>query len=160
MATEKDLKWLEAALAEAERSAGDVPVGCVLVLDNEAIARTHNEREARQDPVAHAEILALQEAARKLGKWRLEGATVYVTLEPCPMCAEAMIQARIGKVVFGAYDPYSGAAGSFINLFAGQRIYPIPEVVGGIMEEPCKNLLVQFFKLARQREVPAKWVEQ
>lgn len=160
MTKHDDRTWMEMALNEARRSGADVPVGCVLVSGAKVIARAHNEREARQDPVAHAEILALQEAARELATWRLESAIVYVTLEPCPMCAEAIIQARIARVVFGAYDPYSGAAGSFINLFCGPRIYPIPEVVGGIMEDQCKTLLLEFFKSERKKDVPAQWVEQ
>jgi tRNA(adenine34) deaminase len=134
------------ALQEAFQSGEDVPVGCVLVRDEEVLSMAHNQREKSNDPTAHAEILAIREAARRLGDWRLTGTTLYTTLEPCPMCAEAILQARVSRVVFGAYDSKSGALGSVFNLFCDGRIYPLPEVVGGIMEGPCQNVLVEFFR--------------
>lgn len=134
------------ALAQARLSGRDVPVGCVIVKGEIIIGAAHNNREAAKDPTAHAEILALRRAATHLGDWRLTGTTLYTTLEPCPMCAEAILQARVAKVVFGAYDPKSGALGSAFNLFCQGRIYPLPEVVGGIMEDDCRNLLVEFFR--------------
>ena len=134
------------ALEEAFQSGADVPVGCILVRDDHLLAATHNRREQTHDPTAHAEILALREAARNQKDWRLSGTTLYTTLEPCPMCAEAILQARVSRVVFGAYDSKSGALGSVFNLYCDGRIYPLPEVVGGIMEGPCQNVLVDFFR--------------
>ena len=140
-----DEKWMAFALEEALRAEEDVPVGCVIVQNEQVIALSHNQREKSKDPTAHAEILALREAARIKLDWRLTGTTLYTTLEPCPMCAEAILQARVSRVVFGAYDSKSGALGSMFNLYCDGRIYPLPEVVGGIMEGPCKNVLVEFF---------------
>ena len=139
------------ALQEANLSGDDVPVGCVIVVDNEIIAGGHNEREATGDPTAHAEIVAIRLAAKKLGTWRLAGATLYTTLEPCPMCAEAIIQSRLTKVVFGAYDNVSGALGSKFNLFCAGRIYPIPEVLSGVEEAACRKILVDYFAQKTQR---------
>ena len=141
-----DERWMAMALQEALQSGEDVPVGCVLVLDEEVLSMAHNQREKSNDPTAHAEILAIREAARRQANWRLTGTTLYTTLEPCPMCAEAILQARVSRVVFGAYDSKSGALGSVFNLFCDGRIYPLPEVVGGIMEGPCQNVLVEFFR--------------
>lgn len=146
-----DALYMELALNEARQPSLDVPVGCIIVMEDSVIARAFNLREQTNDPTAHAEILCLREAARSLSSWRLDGSTVYCTLEPCPMCAEAIIQARVGRVVFGAYDPISGAAGSAFNLFTKGRALPVPEVVGGILEERCRNLLLQFFQSRRNR---------
>ena len=121
-------------------------MGCVIVKDNKVLAEAHNEREEKQDPTGHAEIIAIGKAAKKLKSWRIEGATLYTTLEPCPMCAEAIIQVRIERVFFGAYDKKSGACGSAFNLFKKGRIYPVPEVFGGIEEEICQNLLKTYFE--------------
>ncbi|CAN5141390.1 tRNA adenosine(34) deaminase TadA [soil metagenome] len=133
------------ALEQANLSGEDVPVGCVIVVDSEIISAGHNERESTGDPTAHAEIVAIRAAAKKLGTWRLAGATLYTTLEPCPMCAEAIIQSRLSKVIFGAYDNVSGALGSKFNLFCAGRIYPIPEVLGGVEEASCRKILVDYF---------------
>lgn len=141
-----DEKWMQAAIAEAENSATDVPVGCVIVKNGDIIASSHNEREATNDPTAHAEILAIRKAASVLKNWRLEDVCLYTTLEPCPMCAEALLQARVPRLVFGAYDIKSGAAGSAFNLYCEGRIYPLPEVRGGILEEQCQKLLLDFFR--------------
>ncbi len=138
---------MELALAEA-RSApahGDVPVGAVVRLDGEVIARRHNERERAGDPTAHAEMLALQDAATQAGGWRLDGATVAVTLEPCPMCAGALQQARVGRVVYGADDPKAGALGSLYNLGADPRLNHEFEVVPGVRADECAALLQAFF---------------
>lgn len=146
-----DSSFMKAALAAALESGADVPVGCVIVSDNETIAEGHNEREATGDPTAHAEIVAIRKAASKLKTWRLSGTTLYTTLEPCPMCAEAIIQARVKRVVFGAYDNVSGALGSKFNLFIPGRIYPVPEVLGGVEEEACRQTLVEYFAQRSQR---------
>ena len=146
-----DCHWMTLALEEAGKVTADVPVGCLIVLNHQVIGRGHNQREALGDPTAHAEIVAIKEAAAWLKTWRLSGTTLYTTLEPCAMCAEALIQARVSRLVFGAYDNYSGAAGSAFNLFVQRRIYPVPEVLGGILEEPCKKLLVEHFCLHSNR---------
>ena len=132
----------EASLALAH---GDVPVGAVVVHNGAVIARAHNEREQRQDPCAHAEVLALQQAAAALGSWRLEGATVVVTLEPCVMCAGALLSARVARVVFGADDPKGGAAGSLYNVFADPRLNHEIALTPRVRAEECGALLSQFF---------------
>lgn len=138
--------YMELALKQAQQSAEDVPVGAVIVQDGSIIAVGVNERERTLDPTGHAEIVALRKAAQNLNNWRLTGCQIYVTLEPCAMCAEALIQARVSTIVFGAYDPRSGACGSLFNLFIEGRPYPMPEVIGGIMEADCKKLLTDFFR--------------
>ena len=141
-------RHMEAALAEARvaLAAGEVPVGAVIVsAQGELLASTHNLRETQSDPTAHAEILALREAGRRVGNWRLSGATLYVTLEPCPMCAAAIAMARVERVVFAAQDPRLGAAGSRLQLFAelaGE--WPV-DVIGGVLEEEASTLLKDFF---------------
>lgn len=136
------------AIAEAKLAGveGDVPVGCVLVKENVILAQGHNIKEQTQDPTDHAEIVVIRKATAAQKSWRLNDCTLYTTLEPCPMCAEVIIQARVSRLVFGAYDPKSGAIGSMVNLFIPGRIYPIPEVTAGIAEEECKKLLVNFFR--------------
>ncbi len=138
--------WMRKALQEALRTTLDVPVGCLIVKDGRIIAQTHNEREETGDPTAHAEILAIREAARQLGGWRLTGTILICTLEPCAMCAEAIIQARVATLVFGAYDARMGACGSAFNLFVDGRTYPLPEIIGGIEEEECEKMLKSFFR--------------
>ncbi|MBO0713217.1 MAG: tRNA adenosine(34) deaminase TadA [Acidimicrobiales bacterium] len=142
---------MELALVEA-RSAlehDDVPVGAVAMVGEDVVARRHNERELRKDPVAHAEILALRDAAHHLGTWRLEPVTLVVTLEPCPMCAGALVAARVGRLVFGAADPKAGACGSLYNLCADPRLNHELEVVAGVSAERCASLLEQFFSSRR-----------
>jgi tRNA(adenine34) deaminase len=136
------------AAAEAGR-AGDVPVGAVVVLDGEVIARRGNEREAAGDPTAHAEILALRDAAARTGSWRLDAATLVVTLEPCPMCAGAILNARVPRVVFGAADPKAGATGSLYNLLVDPRLNHEAEVIGGVRAGECAELLRAFFSERR-----------
>jgi tRNA(adenine34) deaminase len=149
-------QFMNMALDEARNCGDDVPVGCVVVLDGNVIARGRNQREREQDPCGHAEIVALTAAAKHLGKWRLQGCTVYCTLEPCPMCAEAILQARVSKVVFGAYDQLYGAMGSAFNLYVPGRPFPLPEVVGGILEETCRLLVKDFFKRRRAESEAAQ----
>ena len=135
------------ALAEAQAAAdlGDVPIGAVVVRDGRIVARAHNRREYRRDPTAHAEIDALRQAARTLGGWRLAGCTLYVTLEPCVMCAGALVQARLTRLVYGAADPKAGAAGSVVDVLRDARFNHVVEVVGGIREPECRALLRDFF---------------
>ena len=138
---------MQEALKEAEKAheLGEVPVGAVITRRNEVIARGYNCMELTGDPTAHAEILAIRRAAEKLAGWRLEGCTMYVTLEPCPMCAGALIQARVKMLVFGAYDARAGAVGSVVNLVEDKRFNHRLEVVAGILEEECVLLLKDFF---------------
>ncbi|HEX6689166.1 MAG TPA: tRNA adenosine(34) deaminase TadA [Solirubrobacterales bacterium] len=138
---------------EAERH-GDVPIGAVVARDGEPLAAAGNERELRRDPTAHAEILAIRAAAERLGGWRLPGTTLYVTLEPCAMCAGAIVLARVPAVVFGAPDPKAGAAGSVLDILAEPALNHRPQVTGGLMEEECAALLREFFA-ARRTARPA-----
>jgi tRNA(adenine34) deaminase len=142
-----DEQFMRLALEEATHAAehGDVPVGCVIVRDGEIVGTAHNEREARPDPTAHAEILALRAAALTLGGWRLIGCTVYVTLEPCPMCAGALQQARVARVVYGAPDHKVGAAGTVINPMQDPRLLHRVEVSGGCLAGDALALLRGFF---------------
>lgn len=142
--------WMEIALSEAKNCRGDVPVGCVVVKDGKVIGSGFNRREQLSDPTAHAEMLAIRQAAQALVSWRLDGCSIYVTLEPCAMCAEAIIQARAARLIFGAFEPLTGAAGSRFNLFEAGRSLPVPEVLGGISEEKCRGLLQEFFKAKRR----------
>ena len=140
--------WMEEAitLAREAMAAGEVPVGCVIVDGNGAvIGRGRNRREERGQAVAHAEILAIEEACQTLGDWRLGACSLYVTLEPCPMCAGAIINARVGKVFYGAKDPSIGACGSVINLFM-ERFGHQPQLVGGVLEAACSCLMREFFR--------------
>lgn len=137
----------EAALAAA---GGDVPVGAVVLLEGRVLSRRHNEREAACDPTAHAEVLALREAATILGSWRLGGATLVVSLEPCPMCAGAAVAARVGRVVYGAADPKAGACGSLYNVCADPRLNHEPEVLPGVLGEDCAELLRGYFESKRE----------
>jgi len=143
---------MEEALAEARQCGEDVPVGALVLKDGVVIARGRNMREAAGDPTGHAEIIAMREAARELGTWRLDGTTLVCTLEPCPMCAEAMIQARVARLIYGAHDTVYGAVGSAFNLFVEGRTFPIPEVIGGIKEEESRLMLKEFFKRLREKK--------
>jgi tRNA(adenine34) deaminase len=125
---------------------GEVPIGAVIVHDGHVVATAHNFRELWQDPTAHAEIIAIREAASKLGSWRLSGATLYVTVEPCAMCAGAIVLARIDRVVFGARDPKAGACGSIFNLLEEPRLNHRVEVVAGVLESESQDLLQTFFR--------------
>src|SRR5207302_112382 len=147
----RDEYFMRLALREAERALEheDVPIGCVIAHEGEVLAAAGNERELRGDPTAHAEVLALREASRALGEWRLGGTAVYVTLEPCAMCAGAIVLARVPRVVYGADDPKAGAAGSVFDVLAEPRLNHRPEVAGGLLAGESAELLRRFFAVRR-----------
>lgn len=143
--------YMAEAIKEAKKALtkNEVPVGAVIVRNGEIISRAHNLRETKQQAIYHAELAAIQKACEKLGRWRLDDCDLYVTLEPCPMCAGAIINARIGRVYFGAYDPKGGACGSVVDLFRKGTFNHSPELYAGIMEDDCEELLKRFFKNLR-----------
>jgi len=147
----RDEYFMRLALREAERASEheDVPIGAVVAHDGEVIAVAHNERELRQDPTAHAEIIALREAARVVGSWRVLDSVLYVTLEPCAMCAGAIVLARVPRVVFGAMDPKAGACGSVLDVLSERRLNHRPVLAGGLLSEECGALLSDFFASRR-----------
>jgi len=147
----RDEYFMRLALREAERALDhdDVPVGCVVAAGGEVVACAHNERELRRDPTAHAEVLALREASRRLGSWRLDGAVLYVTLEPCAMCAGAIVLARMPRVVFATADPKAGAAGSVLDVLAEPRLNHRPSVAGGLLAAEAAEMLRSFFGARR-----------
>lgn len=147
----RDDYFMRLALREADRALEheDVPIGAVLVHEGELVAAAHNERELRQDPTAHAEIIALREAAQAAGTWRLLDTVLYVTLEPCAMCAGAIVLARVPRVVFGASDPKAGACGSVLDVLGDVRLNHRPDVAGGLLAEECGGLLSAFFASRR-----------
>jgi tRNA(adenine34) deaminase len=147
-----DEEFMRLALAEAERALehDDVPIGAVVVRDGVVIGAGRNERELAQDPTAHAEILALRAAARALGHWRVLDSTLYVTLEPCAMCAGAIVLARVPRVVFGALDPKAGAAGSVLDVLGEPKLNHRPAVVAGVLGDECAEVLRAFF-VSRRR---------
>jgi len=149
-----DREWMREALAEARNAAAerDVPVGAVVVRGGIVLARAGNRTVRDQDPTAHAEVLALRAASAALGSWRLEGCTLYVTLEPCAMCAGAIVLGRVPRVVIGAWDPKAGMAGSVGDLLRHPRLNHRPEVAGGVLEEECGALLRDFFTARRRAE--------
>ena len=144
--------WMGKAIREARKAErlGEVPIGAVIVREGEIIGRGHNLRESRHDPVAHAELLAVRQAARRSGNWRLTGATLYVTLEPCIMCMGALILARIDAVVFGCRDPKAGAAGSLYDLSCDPRLNHRFPLIAGVRGEECSAMLSQFFSALRE----------
>lgn len=146
-----DEHWMRIALQEAKLATlhEDVPVGAIAVRDGEIIARAHNRREIDSDPTAHAELLALRQASQVIGHWRLENVTLYCTLEPCPMCAGAMVLARLPKLVFATTDPKGGAGGSVMNLLAHPQLNHQVETTSGILAEDAASLLVAFFAKLR-----------
>ena len=147
----EDAELMRLALREAERAAqhGDVPIGAVIVRDGELIAAAANERELRGDPTAHAEVLALRDAARELGGWRIPASAMYVTVEPCAMCAGAIVLARVPRVVYGAADPKAGAAGSVFDVLGEPRLNHRPQVEGGLLAAESAALLEEFFAARR-----------
>lgn len=144
----EDLDVMRKALEEARRAAaqGEVPIGAVIVAEGDLIARAHNRRETWQDPTAHAEVIAIREAASALGSWRLTGAILYVTMEPCAMCIGAAILARVARVVFGAWDLKGGACGSVLDIPQERRLNHRIEVVGGVLADESRELLTRFFE--------------
>ena len=144
------------AIKEAKKAEliDEVPIGCVIVKDDKIIARGHNLRESKQRSTAHAEIIAIEKACRKLKSWRLEGCSLYVTLEPCPMCSGAILQSRIEHVVYGAKDPKGGCMESCMNMYEVKGFNHYPDVIGGVLEDECGSLLKTFFK--RKREEKSK----
>jgi tRNA(adenine34) deaminase len=145
---------LALAAAHVAGAEGEVPVGAVTLVDGQVVATRHNEREGSADPTAHAEILALRDTARALGGWRLSGVTLVVTLEPCPMCAGALVAARVGRLVFGASDPRAGACGTLYNLCADPRLNHELPVTGGVRADECGEVLSAFFAAKRNGEEP------
>ena len=148
-----DETFMAQALAEARRagSEGEVPIGAVVVVDGKVAGRGRNARERLRDPTAHAEILALQEASRALGRWRLTGATVYATLEPCPMCAGALVNARVDRLVYGVPDPKAGAVDTLFDLARDARLNHRLQVSSGVLGEDCGELLRAFFRKRREQ---------
>jgi len=147
-------KFMREAIAEAVLAfqKGDVPVGAVAVRDEQIIGRGHNRKEELKDPTAHAEMIALQEAARTLGGWRLTGVTLYCTMEPCPMCAGAMVQARLPRLVYAVDDPKAGAAGSVVDLLRHDRLNHQLEVVSGVLAAEVQRLMQAFFEQLRGKQ--------
>lgn len=145
-------KYMKEAIKQAKKAAlsGEVPIGCVIVYEGKIIARGYNLRNKRKTTLGHAEITAIQKASKKLGDWRLEGCTVYITLEPCPMCAGAIVQARIPRVVLGAMNPKAGCAGSILNLLQIDRFNHQVEIIPDILTGECQDMMKDFFKNLRK----------
>ena len=148
---EDDIKFMKKALIEAKKACKreEVPVGAVLVLNGQIIARSHNQTESKSDPTQHAEIICLQKASKKLKNWRLLQTTLYSTLEPCSMCAGALLQARVARLVWGAPDKRGGANGSFVNLFSLKHPFHQITITSGILEQECSEVMIHFFKKRR-----------
>ena len=153
-----DRLFMKQALEEAQQAAllGEVPIGAVLVYEGKIIARAHNLRETTQNATTHAELLVIQEACKKIGSWRLEDTTLYVTLEPCPMCAGAILQSRVPRVVYGARDQKAGCVDSLYHLLNDERFNHECDVTEGILAEECGQILTDFFKALRDRKKAAK----
>jgi len=158
MQESQEEKWMRHALTEAQLALkkGEVPVGAVVVYEDKIIGRGHNQVESLKDPTAHAEIIAIGAASTYLGSWRLSGASLYVTLEPCAMCAGALVLSRIDRLVFGVKDPKAGACGSLYNIVQDIRLNHQVEIVPYVLEEECSQILQAFFEEVRQRSLEAK----
>ena len=154
----QDEKYMKAALKEAQKAykLDEVPIGCVIVQNDKIIARGYNRRNTDKNTLAHAEISAIKKASKKTGDWRLEDCTMYVTLEPCQMCAGAIVQSRLGKVVIGSMNPKAGCAGSVINLLQMKQFNHQVEMVTGILDEECSTMLSGFFQELREKKRQAK----
>ena len=153
LAHRTDEDFMALALAEAGKAAecGETPIGAVLVVDGEVMAAAHNMRETWQDPTAHAEVMALRDAAAKLGRWRLHDATLFVTLEPCLMCAGALVLARVGRLVYGCRDPKAGALGSVYDVVRDGRLNHVYRITPGVLEAECRSMLSGFFEKLRKK---------
>lgn len=151
---EKHHKYMKEAIKQAKKAylIEETPIGCVIEYEGSIIARGYNKRNKNKNTLAHAELIAIQKASKKLGDWRLEGCTMYITLEPCQMCAGAIVQARIPKVIIGAMNPKAGCAGSVINLLEMEEFNHQVDVKRGILEQECSNLMKQFFKELREKK--------
>lgn len=151
--TELDEIFMRLALQEAERAAeaGEIPIGAVVVKEGGIVGTGFNRRETRHDPTAHAEVLAIQRAAKALGRWRLTGCTLYATIEPCPMCAGAAVLARVDRLVYGAADPKGGAVGSLYDIARDPRLNHRIDVVSGVLETDCANIMRSFFRSLREK---------
>lgn len=147
-------KFMLAAINEAKKAEAkdEVPIGCVIVKDNKIIARGHNLRESSQQSIAHAEIMAIQKACKKVGSWRLEDCDLYVTLEPCPMCSGAILQSRIRTVIYGASDPKGGCLHSCMSMYDIKGFNHYPDVIQGILKDECGNMISQFFQNKRKNK--------
>lgn len=156
--SELDHFYMQLAMEEAEKAAGkgEVPIGAIIVRDGEVIARAHNLRETTQNAVTHAELLAIQEACQKLGSWRLENTQLYVTLEPCPMCAGAILQSRIPRVIYGARDVKAGSVDSLYRLLNDERFNHQCDVTENVLAEECGQLLTNFFRALRENKKKKK----
>jgi tRNA(adenine34) deaminase len=150
----EDEYFMKEAIREAKKAEelNEVPIGAVIVIDGKIISRAHNLRESQQNAVAHAELLAIEKACQIMGSWRLENATLYVTLEPCPMCSGAILLSRVSRVVYGAADPKGGCAGTLMNLLQDERFNHQSELTAGILESECSQLLSNFFRGIRERK--------
>jgi tRNA(adenine34) deaminase len=148
---DQDERFMRMALREATAAeeAGDVPIGAVIVVDGQLIGKAHNQREVLQDPTAHAEMIALTQAAEMMGSWRLDGCTIYVTLEPCPMCAGALVLGRVARLVYGCDDPKAGACGSLYDIVRDARLNHRLEVRKGVLAQECGQILSEFFRRRR-----------
>ena len=154
----QDEKYMKAAIREAKKAykLDEVPIGCVIVQNDKIIARGYNRRNTDKNTLAHAEVAAIKKASKKTGDWRLEDCTMYVTLEPCQMCAGAIVQSRLGKVVIGSMNPKAGCAGSVINLLQMKQFNHQVEMITGILEEECSTMLSGFFQELREKKKQAK----
>ena len=157
-----DEKYMRAAIGQARKAGaiGEVPIGCVIVYEDKIIARGYNRRTIDKNVLSHAEIIAIKKACKKIGDWRLEGCTMYVTLEPCPMCAGAIVQARIPKVVIGCMNPKAGCAGSVLDLLHEDGFNHQVEMESGVLEEECSRLMKDFFKALREKKAAIKKQKQ
>lgn len=148
-----DEKYMKVALKEAQKAAllDEVPVGAIIVQNGKIIAKAHNLREKSNDPTSHAEINAIRKASKKLNSWRLDKAAIYMTIEPCSMCAGTLLQCRIARIVYGAKDPKGGAIESSLRLFESKNINHHPEILGGVLEDECSSIISNYFKSKREK---------
>jgi tRNA(adenine34) deaminase len=150
--TKDDIYFMNLALKEAKKAQliDEVPIGCVVTKDNKVIAKGHNMRESKKDPLGHAEIVAIKKASKKLDSWRLEGCNIYITIEPCLMCTGAIIQSRISKIIYGADDLKGGAIKSSLNALDAKNINHHPEVISGVLKDECSEIIKNYFKAKRK----------